>query len=210
MNDRAKTTPNSTAGSFAPSAGARSRVEPGERVCECGQPITSKDPAAEVCMHCYYEGKPLAAAFASQIAKLSAATGREWNVEHTGGGCFWIATRSGDAYVAITGSSGELSGADTPDDIAEADGYMIGMYTDEEDEGTYLNPSYDDDDLVAAAVSACNTVFNAQSEAGDNTTEPDDDGERRCATCSDSFNTEDGGTDFDADAGGPLCNRCTN
>jgi hypothetical protein len=34
-----------------------------------------------------------------------------------------------------------------------------------------------------------------------------DDGERRCAECGESFNLTEGGNDYDADAGGPLCSR---
>ena len=34
-----------------------------------------------------------------------------------------------------------------------------------------------------------------------------DDDERRCAQCGESFNLEDGGIDYDAEMGGPLCPR---
>jgi hypothetical protein len=36
----------------------------------------------------------------------------------------------------------------------------------------------------------------------------DDDGERRCSDCGDSFNLEEGGTDFDPEWGGSVCGFC--
>ena len=41
------------------------------------------------------------------------------------------------------------------------------------------------------------------------TDDGDDGGERECAACGNTFNLEEGGIDFDADAGGALCLSCT-
>lgn len=205
MSDhRAKTTPGSTAGSFAPSGGRHSRVEPAELLSACGQPVTTSASHVSTCQKCWYEGKQLAANFATQIARLTEATGREWAGEHTGGGCFWLVTYQGDSWVAITTTDGPFEGDDTPEGAGRhGAGYMIGAFANPDDDGEYTDCAWSDDALAVSVAAACNRLFNTTGDDDD-----DDDGERRCVECGDSFNMAEAGTDFDGDAGGSLCHRC--
>lgn len=157
-DNRGKTTPGSTSGSFAPAANQRSRTQPDERVCACGQPVTTSGSHVSVCQFCWYDGTQLAIGFAAQLEQLASLTGREWKAEHTGGGCFWLATHEGDAYVAITTTDGPFEGDDTYAGVAASGaGYTIGAYRNPDDEGDYID--CDENELAATASAACAKAF---------------------------------------------------
>lgn len=106
----------------------------GNHICPyCNQPHFGHP---DLCRHCWYQGRMLADNMAGVIRTLNAATGSNWDAEHTGGGCFALITRpfgfdddgEGPAIV-LTSEGGALSGSDEVAHV-EADGgtWLLGAY----------------------------------------------------------------------------------
>lgn len=118
----------------------------------CGAEVTSTKDTVDFCRFCFYDGTHGAAIRAEQIAKLERLLpGASVDVEHTGGGCFWLAVRyEGEPkyYVLSDGNAGLPSDDDgTP--IPNAWGY-VGRHDDTDDtdenadyEGTPLHWIYE-------------------------------------------------------------------
>lgn len=86
-------------------------VRRNERRCRfCGEGVTATSETVDYCEGCHYSGQAATASRDEQIARMAAAIGDGvfgW-VEHTGGGCFWLAFRfPGDPsyYVATNGEA---------------------------------------------------------------------------------------------------------
>jgi hypothetical protein len=68
------------------------------RSCKfCGDGVTATNPKTEFCRNCFYTGVAFNDLYADVIDKFREAFPDHWvGVEHTGGGCFWLAVRSRD------------------------------------------------------------------------------------------------------------------
>lgn len=104
--------------------------------CEiCGGGVTSPDPAAyPYCETCHYTGAVATLLRGKQIARFEQALpGAHVSVEHTGGGCFWMAVRfeeHADYYVFTDGE------AELPEQ--ENGGWRyVGLHSDVEDSPHY-------------------------------------------------------------------------
>jgi hypothetical protein len=63
-----------------------------DRPCRfCGEEVTSTKPEVDICRFCYYEGKDKQEDYSAILDELRKE--HPADVEHTGGGCFWIAAR---------------------------------------------------------------------------------------------------------------------
>lgn len=108
----------------------------------CGAEVTAKDPVAyPYCESCHYTGASADALNGEALAwfqqRLPSAT---VGVEHTGGGCFWLAFRWPDDPVYYTATDGEAS---LPDDWQKW-GYL-GRYDGDDDcEGFILLEGVDE------------------------------------------------------------------
>lgn len=84
-------------------------VERESRPCRfCGAEVQADDPRITHCRGCYYGGRVEEEERETQIAYFAERTGAEVVVEHTGGGCFWMAFRfegEDDFYVATDGEA---------------------------------------------------------------------------------------------------------
>lgn len=78
------------------------------------------------CRWCYYNGAPLNHRFAALRNVLEKATGTEWVAEHTGGGCFWIATYLPAGVLTVTPYPDVLGGGDTPTSVRNGQGWCLG------------------------------------------------------------------------------------
>jgi hypothetical protein len=114
----------------------------------CGGGVTSKDPERyPFCSGCHYSGAAASSQRAEQLAAIATALdGPEVAVEHTGGGCFWLAVRFAgeeDYYVLTDGE------ASLPEQPEGGWGY-VGLQSDNEAsphyEGTPIRYLSDDDD----------------------------------------------------------------
>ncbi len=119
-------------------------VNPNPRICTiCGDGVTASNEETDFCRNCYYSGAATERDRAEQLAAISTALdGPTVAVEHTGGGCFWVAVRfdtqdeGGEFYVLTDGD------ASLPEQ-AEGGWRYIGLHSDDEDsphyEGTALH-----------------------------------------------------------------------
>jgi hypothetical protein len=77
----------------------------------CGATVTAKDPEGyPYCRSCHYMGRVEAHLRAEQLARFRAAfPDAEVDVEHTGGGCFWLAFRWPGERFYYVATDGEAS-----------------------------------------------------------------------------------------------------
>lgn len=84
-------------------------VERESRPCRfCGTEVQANDPRVEHCRSCHYSGRLEEESRETQIAFFEEATRATVEVEHTGGGCFWLSFRwegESDFYVATDGEA---------------------------------------------------------------------------------------------------------
>jgi hypothetical protein len=68
-------------------------VERNPRICEfCGNGVTSPNPEVTFCRGCFYNGTAFEDRYADVIEVFQRAFPDHWaTIEHTGGGCFWLA-----------------------------------------------------------------------------------------------------------------------
>ena len=86
-------------------------VERENRPCEhCGAQVQANDVGVTYCRGCHYMGTHASATRAEQISRFYEALGADWiGVEHTGGGCFWLAFRWDDDPKYYVTTDGEAS-----------------------------------------------------------------------------------------------------
>lgn len=84
------------------------------------------------------------------IDALNKATGRNWNMEMTGGGCHAIVLYIGSAespyfpHIMVTAGNGPLSFDDTIEEVeTNGEGWMVGYYPDEDSEGEIVEDPTD-------------------------------------------------------------------
>lgn len=109
----------------------------------CGGEVTAKDPVRyPYCRTCHYTGAAAEHIRGEQIAYFEKAfPGSRVAIEHTGGGCFWLAIRWPDSekYIVLTDGEAALpTDPDTDDAIRGGWGY-VGRHddTDEESNADY-------------------------------------------------------------------------
>lgn len=118
-------------------------AERNERSCVlCGEGCTAKDPERyPYCRNCHYTGAASSHIRAQQVERFVAASGAATvNVEHTGGGCFWMAFHfEGDAYYyAATNGEASLPTDAEGEPLAEGGWGVVCRYPyDEENEAEY-------------------------------------------------------------------------
>lgn len=120
-------------------------VERESRPCRfCGAEVQANEARIDYCRNCYYFGRPREEARAAQIAFFEEATGATVGVEHTGGGCFWLAFRwegETDYYVATDGEASlpERANEETGEHEALPRGGWgyVGRHSDDEDSPDY-------------------------------------------------------------------------
>lgn len=86
---------------------------PNPRLCRfCGNGVTAKSDATDFCSICFYTGRAFEDMYADRIAAVQEGLPDGWeaHVEHTGGGCFWLAVRSPHSarYYALTAWDAQL------------------------------------------------------------------------------------------------------
>jgi|688.fasta_scaffold31384_6 hypothetical protein len=96
-----------------------------------------------MCRQCWYSGAVLERNLRGVINVLESITQSVWKAEHTGGGCFWLATPpfSDDdlpyAHMIVTAWPDVLGGGDTVSGVEEDGGWLLTAspqsYPDEED-----------------------------------------------------------------------------
>ena len=98
----------------------------------CGGGVTSKDPEKyPYCRSCHYTGQVAEREHAEVISKLGSLLGADAIVciEHTGGGCFWLAVRYDGSPFYWIATDGEAS---IPDFAKGASWGIVCRYADEE------------------------------------------------------------------------------
>jgi len=79
--------------------------------------------AGDLCRECWSRSAHVARAFTGVLTTLARATGTEWVAEHTGGGCYWLATydprlpTDAGPVMCLTGADDVLASSSTPADI---------------------------------------------------------------------------------------------
>lgn len=112
-------------------------VERNPRDCRfCGNGVTSTNPEIDYCRICHYTGRAQQDMHAVRIAEIESGLPEGWMamVEHTGGGCFWLAIRH-DAnrfYYACTAHDAVL-----PDDAEGEDWSWVFRYHHDESHEDY-------------------------------------------------------------------------
>lgn len=87
--------------------------------------------AASICRKCWDRSAHVAHAFSAVLSTLSFATDTEWVAEHTGGGCYWLATYDprlpDDAgpVMCLTEADDVLSSSSAPSEIGT---WGLGIY----------------------------------------------------------------------------------
>lgn len=122
-------------------------VERNPRSCVyCSNGVTSSNPDCDYCRHCHYSGRHLDEVNAESVDAFRVAFPEaHWTgVEHTGGGCFWLAVRMTDGdgpYYAVTDGQAGIPA------LAEGEGWFyVCRYADDEDcEGEIILDCADDD-----------------------------------------------------------------
>lgn len=124
--------------------------------CEvCGGEVTAAKPEKyPYCRNCHYTGSAAEAMRADQLNRFRAAfPDATVEVEHTGGGCFWLTFKwDGDAryYTATDGEAGLPRNTDPDDDtpLTEGGWGYVGRYANTDDES---HPDYEGVTLTAPA-----------------------------------------------------------
>lgn len=82
----------------------------------CGNGVTATNPDTDFCRICHYTGRAEQDRIADRIARVERLLPDGWSagVEHTGGGCFWLAVRHQEDpfYYAITAHDAVLPEGD--------------------------------------------------------------------------------------------------
>jgi hypothetical protein len=113
----------------------------------CGGEVTAKDPARyPYCRTCHYTGSAAEHIRVDQVQFFAAAFPEaEVSIEHTGGGCMWLAIRWTDApkYIVLTDGEACLPETDDGEPVRGGWGY-VGRHDDTDDES---NPDYEGTEL---------------------------------------------------------------
>lgn len=111
----------------------------------CGAEVTAKDPEVyPYCRNCHYTGQAHGHRWKATLDKLGAAfPGASVGIDHTGGGCFWLAVRWPDdpKYYVLT--DGEAALPETEEGFPLADSWGYVGRQDDTDEAGEENDDYE-------------------------------------------------------------------